>query len=262
METKASARLIHQDDVPIEIERGVGLQWLVDQELGARHVMAYRCQLAGRNESHAHVHQADEVIFVTDGGGVVVMEGSRHEVRRGEALFIPAGSVHHFVNAGSGDLVVMGAMSPAIDIGDIHPALAEVRAIGLPGGVVREAAVPPTLMSESTVAPTMMGERSFRLLVNPDVGCRTMTQFTGIIPPGRAPLHAHPYEEATYVLSGHGRLWIEDEPFGELRPGSMAFLPIGVRHTLENTTQDTILKVLGAFSPANSPEAKLPPDRR
>jgi quercetin dioxygenase-like cupin family protein len=108
----------------------------------------------------------------------------------------------------------------------------------------------------------MMGERSFRLLVNPEVGCRSMTQFTGIIPPGRAPLHAHPYEEATYVLSGRGRLWIEDEPAGELRPGSMTFLPIGVRHTLENTTQDSLLKVLGAFSPANSPEAKLPADRR
>ena len=105
-----------------------------------------------------------------------------------------------------------------------------------------------------------MGERSFRVLVNPEVGCRQMTQFTGVIPTGRAPLHAHPHEEAVYILAGSGRLWIEDAPVGELRPGSVVFFPIGVRHTLENTGQED-MKVLGAFSPAGSPEAKLPPAR-
>jgi len=88
-----------------------------------------------------------------------------------------------------------------------------------------------------------------------------MTQFTGIIPTGRAPLHAHPHEEAVYILEGEGRLWIGEEPVGELRPGSVVFFPIGVRHTLE-TTGAANMKVLGAFSPAGSPEAKLPPPPR
>jgi quercetin dioxygenase-like cupin family protein len=78
-----------------------------------------------------------------------------------------------------------------------------------------------------------------------------------VIPPGRAPLHAHPHEEAVYIIAGSGRLWIEDEPVGALRPGSVVFFPIGVRHTLENTGQGE-MKVLGTFSPAGSPDAKLP----
>ncbi|TME78665.1 MAG: cupin domain-containing protein [Chloroflexi bacterium] len=83
-----------------------------------------------------------------------------------------------------------------------------------------------------------------------------MTLFTGIIPTGRAPLHAHPHEEIVYILAGHGRLWIEDDQVGQLRRGSVVFVPVGVRHTLENIGADD-MKVLGAFSPAGSPEAKL-----
>jgi len=112
-------------------------------------------------------------------------------------------------------------------------------------------------MDEQSVTPTLMGERSFRVLVSPEVGCRRMTQFTGVIPTGRAPLHAHPHEEAVYILAGTGRLWLEDEPVGALRPGSVVFFPIGIRHTLENTGPKE-MKVLGVFSPAGSPEAKLP----
>jgi quercetin dioxygenase-like cupin family protein len=116
------------------------------------------------------------------------------------------------------------------------------------------------MMDERRVTPTLMGERSFRVLVSPTVGCRQMTQFTGVIPTGRAPLHAHPHEEAVYILAGTGRLWIENDPVGDLRAGSVVFFPIGVRHTLENTGRED-MKVLGAFSPAGSPEAKLPPSR-
>ena len=117
------------------------------------------------------------------------------------------------------------------------------------------------MMDEQAVTPTLMGERSFRVLVSPEVGCRWMTQFTGVIPTGRAPLHAHPHEEAVYILAGSGRLWIEEAPVGDLRPGSVVFFPIGVRHTLENTEREN-MKVLGAFSPAGSPQAKLSPVRQ
>jgi len=37
---------------------------------------------------------------------------------------------------------------------------------------------------------------------------------------------------------------------------AVVFVPVGVRHTLENIGADD-MKVLGAFSPAGSPEAKL-----
>ena len=112
------------------------------------------------------------------------------------------------------------------------------------------------MIDERLIKPTLMGDRSFRVLVGPQVACLRMTLFTGVIPTGRAPLHAHPHEEIVYILAGHGRLWIEDDQVGQLRRGSVVFVPVGVRHTLENIGADD-MKVLGAFSPAGSPEAKL-----
>jgi quercetin dioxygenase-like cupin family protein len=222
--------------------------------------MAYRLAL-DPDSAMSHVHiGAEEVLYILDGTGEVRVEGATHQVRAGQAVFIPDGAEHSYINTGAEPLVVVGAMAPPIAVDDIQPAMTRIDLTGLPSASLNERGIAPRLMDERQVTPTLMGERSFRVLVSPEVGCRQMTQFTGVIPTGRAPLHAHPHEEAVYILAGTGRLWIEDAPVGDLRPGSVVFFPIGVRHTLENTGEED-LKVLGAFSPAGSPEAKLPPSR-
>jgi quercetin dioxygenase-like cupin family protein len=254
------ARLRHQRDIAGRTLEGGAMQWLVDRELGAEHVMAYRLTI-DPDSSETHVHAgAEEVLYVLEGNGEVRVEAVTHPVSPGRAVFVPDGAEHSYVNTGDTPLILVGAMAPPIDPDDIRPAMPRLDLAGLRSSSIDEGATKPTMMEETRVTPTLMGERSFRVLVSPEVGCRQMTQFTGVIPTGRAPLHAHPHEEAVYILAGTGRLWIDDEPVGELRPGSVVFFPIGVRHTLENTgVQD--MKVLGAFSPAGSPEAKLAPIR-
>jgi quercetin dioxygenase-like cupin family protein len=260
MSVQQRARLRHQRDIQGQAIEGGRLQWLVDRELGAEHVMSYRLTL-DPDSSETHVHAgAEEVLYVLEGSGEVRVEAATHAVSPGRAVFVPDGSEHSYVNTGDAPLILVGAMAPPIDPDDIRPAMPRLDLAGLTSTEIDEATVKPTMMEESRVTPTLMGERSFRVLVNPEVGCRQMTQFTGVIPTGHAPLHAHPHEEAVYILAGSGRLWIEDAPVGELRPGSVVFFPIGVRHTLENTGRED-MKVLGAFSPAGSPEAKLPPAR-
>jgi quercetin dioxygenase-like cupin family protein len=260
MSIQQRARLRHQTEIAgVPLEGGT-MQWLVDSDLGAQHVMAYRLALEP-DAALSHVHiGAEEVLYVLDGAGEVRVEGANHQVGAGRAVFIPDGAEHTYVNTGATPLVVVGAMAPTIEIDDIHPAMPRLDLTGLGSAALDEHGVAPTMMDERQVTPTLMGERSFRVLVSPEVGCRQMTQFTGVIPTGRAPLHAHPHEEAVYILAGTGRLWIEDAPVGALRAGSVVFFPIGVRHTLENTGRED-MKVLGAFSPAGSPEAKLPPSR-
>jgi quercetin dioxygenase-like cupin family protein len=241
----------------LPLEGGV-LQWLVDRDLGAQHVMAYRLALEPDSAlSHVHIG-AEEVLYILEGTGEVRVEGSAHQVGTGQAVFIPEGAEHSYVNTGATSLVLVGAMAPPIDLDDIRPAMPRLDLTAMGSATLDEREVAPRMMDERKVTPTLMGERSFRVLVSPEVGCRQMTQFTGVIPTGRAPLHAHPHEEAVYILAGTGQLWIEDAPVGELRAGSVVFFPIGVRHTLENTGRED-MKVLGAFSPAGSPEAKLPP---
>jgi quercetin dioxygenase-like cupin family protein len=254
------ARLRHQSDIEGRPVDGGVIQWLIDRELGAEHVMAYRLVLEP-DSALSHVHPgAEEVLYVLEGTGEARVEGATHQVALGQAVFIPDGAAHTYINSGETPLVVVGAMAPPIVLSDIRPAMPRLDLAGLASASLSERGVAPTMMDERRVTPTLMGERSFRVLVSPEVGCRQMTQFTGVIPTGRAPLHAHPHEEAVYILAGTGRLWIEEAPVGDLRPGSVVFFPIGVRHTLENTGRED-MKVLGAFSPAGSPEAKLPPSR-
>src|SRR5437899_12303490 len=92
----------------------------------------------------------------------------------------------------------------------------------------------PTMIDERLIKPTLMGERSFRVLVGRQVGCLRMTLFTGIIPTGRAPLHAHPHEEIVYILAGHGRLWIEDDQVGQPRRASVVCVRGGGRRNSEH----------------------------
>jgi quercetin dioxygenase-like cupin family protein len=258
MSVRQRARLRHQTEIPGVPLEGGSLQWLVDRDLGAQHVMAYRLTLDPDSAlSHVHIG-AEEVLYVLEGTGEVRVEGAAHQVSVGQAVFVPDGAEHAYINSGANTLTLVGAMAPPIDVDDIHPAMPRLDLSGLESASLSEGAVVPGMMDERKVTPTLMGERSFRVLVSPEVGCRQMTQFTGVIPTGRAPLHAHPHEEAVYILAGSGRLWIEDRPVGDLRPGSVVFFPIGVRHTLENSGRED-MKVLGAFSPAGSPEAKLPP---
>lgn len=252
------AWLLQQEDIRgQDLLDGGTLQWLVHPEMGAQHVMSYRMTLEGdASETHVH-HGAEEALYVLEGKGEIQVEGKRQTVRPGQAVFIPEGAEHSYVNTGEQPLVIVGAMAPSIDPDDVHPAMPRLDLSGVGPGV-NERGVEPKIMDEGRVTPTLMGARSFRVLIDPQIGCRQMTQFTGIIPTGRAPLHAHPHEEAVYILAGTGRLWIEDDPAGDLRPGSVVFFPVGVRHTLENSGS-VDMKVLGAFSPAGSPEAKLPP---
>ena len=260
MSVHQRARLRHLNDIEVRHVDGGAMQWLVDQELGAKHVMAYRLTIdPGSTLSHVHVG-AEEVLYVLDGSGEIRVENASHQLGPGRAVFVPDGAEHSYVNGGKAPLVLVGAMSPPVHPGDIHQVIPRLEVTGLRAAGGGEGAVAPTMMDERGVTPTLMGERSFRVLVSPAVGCRHMTQFTGVIPTGRAPLHAHPHEEAVYILAGSGQLWSEEDAVGELRPGSVVFFPIGVRHTLENTGRED-LKVLGAFSPAGSPEAKLPPQR-
>jgi mannose-6-phosphate isomerase-like protein (cupin superfamily) len=95
------------------------------------------------------------------------------------------------------------------------------------------------------------GDREFRVLLSAGL---SITQFNGLIPPGRAPEHQHTYDEVVHVLAGQGvvHLGAEDTEIG---PGTSIYLPPHQPHCLENTGTEP-LRVLGVFYPAGSPAAK------
>ncbi len=244
MSVQQRARLRHQEEIPGRVVDAGVLQWLVDRQLGAQRLMTYRLSI-DTGSTAPHAHPAEEVIYVVEGSGAIQGDDDLVPVITGQAAYLPQGMNHAYVNTGDRPFTLVGTMAPPID-----PAAITSGATG------RRPDRRPIRVDEEHIAATMMGERSFRVLIDPSAGCQRMTQFTGTIPTGRAPLHSHPHEEVVYILAGTGRLWIEDVSAGQLRPGSVVFIPVGTRHTLENTGNEP-MRLLGTFSPAGSPAAKL-----
>ena len=85
----------------------------------------------------------------------------------------------------------------------------------------------------------------------------TVTQFVGAIPPGRAPDHYHEYEEVLCILAGEGRMWA-GERSTPITAGSCVYLPRRQSHCVENTGAGE-LRLLGVFYPAGSPAVRYKP---
>jgi quercetin dioxygenase-like cupin family protein len=174
----------------------------------------------------------DEVLYVLQGSGRVSIGGEEHPVHPGVALFISRGTRW----SASGDASAVSVL--------IHePLPSEGHAVLDLGEMERG---------------TATAGRAFLLGATPECGCASVTQFVGLIPPGRAPEHFHKYDEVIYILEGHGELVIGDET-APLEPGSCVHLPRTLVHCLANTG-DGEMRVLGVFRPAGSPAEAYYPD--
>ena len=95
-------------------------------------------------------------------------------------------------------------------------------------------------------------DREFRYLVNADAGIAEVTQFVGVIPPGRDPMHCHEYDEVVYVVEGDGVVHWDDGRAIAVRRGSCIHFPALKLHSLENTLT-TPMRVMGVLHPQLSP---------
>jgi quercetin dioxygenase-like cupin family protein len=174
-----------------------------------------------------------EVLFVVSGQGTLQLDGAEHPLEPGTGAFVAPGE--SYIVETPDELVVVSVTAPASELG-----VGDGRRV-----TVRFDEQPPLPASP---------DREFRYLVNQDAGCLDVTQFVGIIPPGRAPEHSHTYDEVVYVLEGVGVYHIAGEVF-PLAPGTCLHLPPYVRHCIENTGSND-MKVLGVFHPSGDPASR------
>lgn len=179
-----------------------------------------------------------EVLYVVSGAGTLHLNGRAYELEPDTGAYVVPGERCEVDNPGPDELVVVSVVAPA-------PASGGDRASGDRRVTVRYRERPAL-----PAAPN----REFRYLVNEDLGCREVTQFVGVIPPGRAPMHSHSYDEVVYVIEGEGVLHLSEEDT-PLAPGTCLHLPPLHEHCLENTGPRP-LRVLGVFHPAGSPASK------
>ena len=178
---------------------------------------------------------ATEVLYVLEGTGVLDVDGGEHELAPGVAAFVERGEAWS-VGAAEGLTLL------SVVVHDPEPAAS-------PFGVID--------LADAGRQSATAG-RQFVLGAHPESGCASVTQFIGLIPPGRAPDHFHTYDEVIYVLDGDGYLEIDGEQ-AVLQAGSCIHLPARLVHCLANTGASE-MRVLGVFRPAGSPAEAYYPD--
>jgi mannose-6-phosphate isomerase-like protein (cupin superfamily) len=213
----------------------VVVRTLVDTAPGGDGLVRARVEIPPGSRVEAVAGPGGELWYVIDGAGLLTSgDGPGTPIRRDTALWLPPGASYR-LTAASGMLTMDSVTLPA--------------ATGVPDGTVV-----PRLARLEDCAVEVTGDRKFRVLFGPGNGCEAATQFLGEIPPGRAPLHSHTYDEVVLVLEGEGVLHAGpvEHP---IAAGTCIHLPPGQQHCLENTGQRT-LRVLGVFHPGGSPAAK------
>ena len=174
---------------------------------------------------------SDEVLYVLEGEGRIELGGEEHELRPGVAIFASAGTRWS----------ASGARAVSVLVHDPEPSSSHA---------VLD-------LAEAERGSATAG-RQFVLGATPEVGCASVTQFIGLVPPGRAPDHFHTYDEVITILEGEGVFHTGGEEL-PLEPGSVVLLPARQVHCLENTG-DSELRLLGVFRPAGSPAEAYYPD--
>jgi quercetin dioxygenase-like cupin family protein len=189
-------------------------------------------QRVGLIAGEHHETGADEVVYVLDGTSRMTVGDETHEVCPGFAIFVSNGTPWSAEGDARGVSVLIHEPEPSAG----HAVL-DLNAVE---------------------TGTATAGRQFLLGATPEVGCASVTQFIGLVPPGRAPDHFHTYDEVIYVLEGEGFLEIDGEQ-APLHAGSCVHLPARLVHCLANTG-DSELRLLGVFRPAGSPAEAYYPD--
>jgi mannose-6-phosphate isomerase-like protein (cupin superfamily) len=177
----------------------------------------------------------EEVLYVIAGSGGLELEGARHALEPDTAAYIAPGETYAIENPGPGELLVVSVVGVADG--------------GEPTG---ERKVTVRFADQPELPASY--ERSFRYLVNEDAGCRNMTQFMGIVQPGKAPSHSHSYDEVGYIAEGEGIAHVGGGAT-PLRAGSCFHLPPNEVHCIENSGQG-VMRILGVFHPSGSPASR------
>lgn len=176
-----------------------------------------------------------EVIYVVSGRGRLHVGGRAHDLEPDLGVYVAEGETYEVENDSDEELVVVCVRAPQEAQPTADPDRRTVR------------------FADREPLPAKPN-REFRYLVDQDLGCPDVTQFIGLIPPGRAPMHSHTYDEVIYVVEGEGVLHLggAETP---IEAGSCIHLPPLEEHCLENTGDGT-MRVLGVFHPSGDPASR------
>jgi quercetin dioxygenase-like cupin family protein len=238
------------------VRTGVGEEWIVHEDMGARHGCAVRLTVAPGGGYEVHRHRgAERVIYVLDGAGTHLGVGGPAEVHRDDALVIPAGAWHGFRNSGPEPVRLLILATPATRLKpeDCEPAgQQEVSGGELIRHRLHEVAGRPD------VATPEQGFDGLEVVWDGAAGAAAITLGFARFPPGATHRwHRHTQaDEGGTILSGTMFHLFDDDGRQRLSAGDHTFMPAGQWHSVETdpscTMVDTVWFYLGAASLAAS----------
>jgi len=86
---------------------GVRVRWLISKRDGAENFAMRYFEVEPEGQTPNHSHDWEHEVFILDGMGLVVCEGSEREIRPGYAVFVPPNAVHCFKNNTSSRLCLL-----------------------------------------------------------------------------------------------------------------------------------------------------------
>jgi mannose-6-phosphate isomerase-like protein (cupin superfamily) len=239
--TEATGYVVAEQEVPTlrDLDDTARVKVTIDSSKGCERLEQRVIRFApGRSGPHRHEGE-QEVLYVAGGVGTLRLNGSSHALEPDTGAFVAAGESYEIENPGPDELLVVSVRTPAES-----GTAADRRRV--------------TVRYRDQPALAAAPNREFRFLVNQDAGCLDVTQFVGVIPPGRAPDHSHTYDEVVYVVEGDGVLHLGGNETA-LSVGSCVHLPPEVVHSIENTGSRP-MRVLGVFYPSGDPASRAAED--
>jgi quercetin dioxygenase-like cupin family protein len=111
--------IVDEDSIEALDLPGRHLRWLVTKDtVNAQHCSMCVIQVApGETVRPAHSHpNGEEVIYIVQGSGRVMIEGVVEPVKKGSIVLFPQGKVHMLQNNGTEEMKVACFFAPATDL--------------------------------------------------------------------------------------------------------------------------------------------------
>lgn len=214
---------------------------VVSREMGAQHMTQFYAELRDGQSPVLASDAGDAVLWVTGGAGLIDISGREFELATNTGVYVRSGEAFRLAQQGAMPLTLFIAACPATD------SLAELPE--MPDNFDDQ--WPDRTVGIDEQQRHAMGPRYFQMLVDKRIGSTTATQFIGHIPPSRAEMHRHLYEEALIIVSGEGVIW-NDGKRAKVEAGDVIFFPRKHRHSLECVSPQG-MDVVGLIHPGDNP---------
>ena len=124
MEARTKPQIRSADEVPADTRRGGDVRTLLSpKSVGATSGFGGVATIAPGDWISEHYHPySEEFVYVVRGGIVADLDDSPHEVRAGQALFIPINVRHRLRNEGSEEAQIvfhLGPLAPEPPLGHV-----------------------------------------------------------------------------------------------------------------------------------------------